>query len=377
MNISNISKQLYSYYNFYINVPHKKSQTAQNLQITKNKNNTKINSNSFFFHNSNKIIQKLNKISNSTDYFYFYYDYKPLKMEFENSEDTLETRKYLLFYKNIQLTPFKKQYYNELTNNNSFKNVIHFLLNNYKKILKVLNILYKNDIIHNNLTMETMLFDSNQNIKLQDFKYSILYNSINEDSSFEELSVFEFKIKNKDQIYIDDDWRNSMIPFEKYVLYYLYTNTYSLSTSVLDNLFDTFLKKNKVFLMLPKSTIENYKSECIKYYSVFNNKPKEEVIQHISQYSNTWDNYHLSIIYIFFILKLNDFFHDDDKKNNFMLELLKLLLMNVQPNVSKRKNPKETIELFQNICNSNAIIDLKNIINIYCKKNFDYSTFLN
>ena len=76
------------------------------------------------------------------------------------------------------------------------------------------------------------------------------------------------------------------------------------------------------------------------------NSPKSDIIHDILSYSDTWDNYSLSIIYLHVIGTIIKVF---SLKNNFMNQFLTLLIKNIHPNPLKRENLKETQQNYENL----------------------------
>ena len=94
---------------------------------------------------------------------------------------------------------------------------------------------------------------------------------------------------------------------------------------------------------------ENYyklSMECLKKYI---NKPKIEIITEILKYSNTWDNYELSILYLHIIGNITRIF---SLKDNFISRLTSILSKNISPDSTKRDT---------------LIISIEKINNLYCE----------
>jgi hypothetical protein len=86
--------------------------------------------------------------------------------------------------------------------------------------------------------------------------------------------------------------------------------------------------------------------ECLKKYI---NKPKIEIITEILKYSNTWDNYELSILYLHIIGNITRIF---SLKDNFISRLTSILSKNISPDSTKRDT---------------LIISIEKINNLYCE----------
>jgi hypothetical protein len=83
--------------------------------------------------------------------------------------------------------------------------------------------------------------------------------------------------------------------------------------------------------------------ECLKKYI---NKPKNEIIIEILQYSHTWDNYELSILYLHIIGNLQRVF---SLKDTLINKLTCILSKNIGPDPLKRDTLTKSIEKYNNL----------------------------
>ena len=92
-----------------------------------------------------------------------------------------------------------------------------------------------------------------------------------------------------------------------------------------------------------KTFMDNFKDLCEKQLMYYHSKPKDNCIDHILNYWNTWDNYSLSTLY----LKIIYYFNISGFVNNkFIVFWSELLLTNIHPNPKRRLTIKQSIEKF-------------------------------
>ena len=78
--------------------------------------------------------------------------------------------------------------------------------------------------------------------------------------------------------------------------------------------------------------------DCLKKYI---NKPKLEIISQILTYSNTWDNYELSVLYLHILGNVVRVF---SLKDTFINKLTNILSKNIGPDPLKRETIIASIE---------------------------------
>ena len=136
-------------------------------------------------------------------------------------------------------------------------------------------------------------------------------------------------------------------PLELHVIFYLIKNNEnSLSFSAIDSICNNFVKNIHILSLFSKQYKESYyklSMECLKKYI---NKPKNEIITEILQYSNTWDNYELSILYLHIIGNLQRVF---SLKDTLINKLTNILSKNIGPDPLKRETLTNSIEKYNNL----------------------------
>ena len=81
----------------------------------------------------------------------------------------------------------------------------------------------------------------------------------------------------------------------------------------------------------------------------------------ILQFSNTWDNYALSIMFLRILIGIH---RTIDKKNKFIILFMKLLVSNIHLNPLKRLSIDSTTKQFNNLLDSLEPNDYKEVINL-------------
>ena len=220
------------------------------------------------------------------------------------------------------------------------KEVILFSLESYLHLLKHLLLLHKNKISFFDLHHNNIYITKYNTPILSNFENSILIEELNEEYVTKMIkSAREFTYK----------------PLEVHLLFYLIINNEScLSSSLSYEICEHFVKNMHVLSFFDEEIREKYKKECASVLSKYINKPRNVIITDIIKYSNTWDNYGLSILYLhIFFVELNSF----SLKETFINVFSNILFKNVSANPSNRLTLENTLnsynELFNNDTNNN------------------------
>jgi hypothetical protein len=91
---------------------------------------------------------------------------------------------------------------------------------------------------------------------------------------------------------------------------------------------------------------KSYEKACVDSLKKYINKPKKAIISDILNYSQYWDNYSLSVLYLHIIGNISKFF---SLKGTFMNSFSLLLIKNIHPNPLKRETLKETSEKYDKL----------------------------
>uniref|UniRef100_A0A6C0E390 Protein kinase domain-containing protein n=1 Tax=viral metagenome TaxID=1070528 RepID=A0A6C0E390_9ZZZZ len=345
------------------------------VYIKKSKPNSPVSSNKkyisrmvkqdFFLHNEIVLYQV---ISNYTSSFYIFeiaekITYHKLNTEqydlssFTKSLDKSEF--YLLKYPKRTLYSFK-----ELCNASNYINKSHyirFLINTYRKLLESIDLLLKNNIVHNQICYDTVCIDNHDDALITRFGLSMY--TIPSNINHEYIHPF---FTTYDPAY--PYW-----PIEFHVLSYLLTNKMETISSLhIDQVVEETISKNKLFARLSSMNNddgEQYKiqaKQTTMYLNKYINQPLKYIIEDVFCYKHTWDQYALSALFLGILLELQEQ-ERNFIKNQFFISFVQLLECNIYMVPSKRMSLKHTLECFHKlICETDINIfrefmDLMNV----------------
>lgn len=118
----------------------------------------------------------------------------------------------------------------------------------------------------------------------------------------------------------------------------------------LKTIVNEYVDNCKAFTIFTKSFKDNYIISAISFFEKYIGVKKEEVVKDLLSFYQTWDQYSLCLNYI--KLTKNK---DIDIKNEFVNRLFKILVMNINPNPTKRYSIKQTIEEFNNLKKTKSV----------------------
>jgi len=333
--------------------------TLINKQINKEKYKDNINSKEkqiktkivlydFFSINEIKVCKKILKIQYHVNYFDIMNDFNFIKVgEIRGKnidiDNTKNQEKYILCQYNNEKTIFLNEY---LFNSKNPKLFISRIFDSYSYLLTSLIHLNNNKICFFDLTTENIVFPVYMKPLLKNFQNCILIENLNE-------SYIEKIISNVNNF--------TYKPLEIHVLFYLIINKEeSLSYSLIDVICDNYIKNMDVLSIFSQNYREIYKKMSIEWLKKYINQPKSIIISDILKYNKYWDNYSISIIYLYIIGNICRFF---SLKETFMNKLTSILIKNIHPNPLKRETLEESFEkynkLFQETENWSFIKDIR------------------
>lgn len=250
----------------------------------------------------------------------------------------------LLEFENRQLI-YLKNYLKAL---NSPKKYIITLINFYKHLLSSINLLVNKKIIHNHINFDSIVVDKNDYPLLSNFSFSI-------DFSRSDIDIYiKHFIVAYDTDYIE--W-----PIELHILSYLLTNKLnSLSSYNIENIINDVLKNHNILKTFGDAVVSSYRQEALNYFQKYVNQSYQYILTDILQYSHTWDNYALSILFLRILIGIHRTIHN--KKNKFIILFMKLLVGNIHLNPTKRLNIKETNKHFDVLLDSLEPNDYNEVI---------------
>ena len=327
----------------------------------KKKQNKKIHKivlDEFFIQNELTNHKKLFNTENRKDHFYLCENTSELKITHIHEDDIKIKNKYssnddtiLLEFEERKLIYFKN-YLKDLTKNSfnisSSTKYLLTIINSYKHLLHSLHLLVDNHIFYNHINFDSILVDKSDYPLLSNFSFSIDY------SRSDINTYIKHFIIAYDPTYIE--W-----PLELHILSYILTNKLnSLSSSNIETIINEVSNNNHILNTFGPSVVSSYKQESLQYFKKYVNQSYEYILTDILQYTNNWDNYALSILFLRILIGIH---RSIAIKNKFIILFMKLLVCNIHLNPLKRETVDMTIKRFDNLLDSLEPKDYKDVIN--------------
>jgi hypothetical protein len=306
---------------------------------TNNKgNNYKLANIDFFVLNEIDIVKKIHLIPKYKTHFRIFSKFSHTNIsQIDDNSQYLNANTFikkenqvLLGYEKDDIIYFK----NYLKALSSPRIYIYNLIEIYRYLLHSIDLLVSHNIIHNHICLESIVLGKNQLPLINDFSLSI---DILKENMHEYIKHFIIEYNSS---YLE--W-----PTEFHILAYLLTNKLdSLSSNNIETIINNIIDNNSILKIFGPNIVTLYKSDAIQYYQKYINASYTEILTDMLKYSNTWDNYALSIMYLRILIGL----HKTIKKDNkFILFFMKLLVVNIHLNPLKRFSIQETHNKFENI----------------------------
>jgi hypothetical protein len=252
---------------------------------------------------SEKILQKLDNITNNKD-------------------------KYLLFqYKKIKCIRFDDFIFNLKTP----KMVIFNVLETFSYLLSSLITLNNNNICFFNLSNENIVlnFECGEKPILHNFQNSLQISKLS-------VKYITNIIKNT----IDYTYK----PLEVNVLFYLIHNELdTINYELIEDICEGYVKNLSVLSLFSQQYNETFKKECCNSLKKYIDKPKSTIISDIMNQHDTWDNYSLCVLYLHIIGNISRIF---SLKGTFISNFLIGLTKNIHPDYSKREKLQDTMNSY-------------------------------
>ena len=225
------------------------------------------------------------------------------------------------------------------------------LIKFYKHLLNSIHLLVNNHIFHNHINFDSIVINKSEYPLLTKFSFSI-----DVSSKYISQNIKRFIIAYDPEYF---EW-----PIELHILSYLLTNKLeSLSSYNIETIVNDVVNNNTILKMFGDSFVSLYKDESLKYFKKYMNKSYDYVLTDILQFSNTWDNYALSILFLRILI---DIYKSIKIKNKFIILFMKLLVGNIHLNPLKRLSIDSTLEQFDTMLDGLERKDYKDIINCLC-----------
>ena len=291
------------------------------------------------------------KIDNRKNYYYLCENSKELTIT-EIDEDSRKIKGKNRMKDNTILLQFEdrkiinlKTYLKELSSSTKY---ILTIINFYKYLLNSINLLVNNNIFHNHINFDSIVVDKFEYPLLTDFSFSIDYSHNNI------VQYIKHFIIAYDPSYLE--W-----PIELHILSYLLTNKLnSLSSHNIENIIHEVIKNNIILNTFNNNIVSSFREESLQYFKKYVNQSYDYILTDILQYSHTWDNYALSILFLRMLIGIH---RTIEIKNKFIILFMKLLVYNIHCNPSKRMTIDLTIIKFDSLLDSLEPKDYKNVIN--------------
>jgi hypothetical protein len=204
---------------------------------------------------------------------------------------------------------------------------ILFLTDFYRRLLTNIDLLVGCGIIHNNIGFKNMVVD------LETFELPILTNF-----GFG-IDVANWATKYK-QLFFQYAPDRAEWPLEIHILCYIQTNKLdSLSFQNIEFVVKNVISRNSYLKTFGQKIVDEYMEEGLAYFSRYINKSIDWIVSDMVRYSASWDNYSLSICYLKIVIDIYNAIKDGKR---FLIQFLRLLVLNIHSNPLKRLSVKET-----------------------------------
>jgi len=316
----------------------------------------KIRNTDFFLMNE---LTNSKKIHTIQDYRYYYYVYETtseLKItELDEDVDCVSSGEHiksdgtvLLKFDNRELIYFKN-YLKALSSSTKY---IFTIIDFYKRLLKSVGLLVNKQIVHNYINFDNVVIDKRSEVPLfSEFSLSIDLSNKNIEQYIQSFFI------EYDPSYLE--W-----PLEIHILSYLITNKLtspqnSLSSYNIETIICNVLEHNNILKTFGDKVVSSYKQEALEYFKKYVNQTYDYILTDILKYSNTWDNYSLSIMFLRILIGI----HRSIKiQNKFIIMFMKLLVCNIHLNPLKRLSIGSTTNNFNSILDSLEPKDYKEVL---------------
>ena len=299
-------------------------------------NQTKIAVYDFFSKNEINISEIIEEIPDYTNYYDVFVDYDFIDIS-KIGEKIIENvdldTKYIVFNYNDEKRIGFRDFLFDLPFEK--KQFIYNILNTYTILLASLSKLNEHNICFFGLNTDNIGFSHYSRPFLANYVNSIHIPDLN-------VSYIQNIIANIDNY--------TYKPLEIHVLFYLIVNDEeTLSMSFIETICSNYVKNMDILVLFSQNYRESYEKTCVETLKKYINKPKTAIIADILKYSQYWDNYSLSILYLHIIGNITNIF---SLKGTFMNKFTMLLIKNIHPNPLKRETLRETSKnydkLFEN-----------------------------
>jgi serine/threonine protein kinase len=203
--------------------------------------------------------------------------YKSLTQMKEGCDMVKNNKSYVLLYS--RFVP-SKELYQYLKENTLFVRMFRC----FYQLCEKVSILIQYRIVHHDLHFGNVLYGNDTSkLYIIDFGLSMIVDKLQSESYLK--YIFSRYMP---------DW--NWYPLDIHFLCYLVQHG-ELTQDVILSTIDTYLKDHKVFSLF-KDYRKEYKRKSLSYYLPFVNQTREECIQHLLQYWNTWDFFDVALRFL-------------------------------------------------------------------------------
>jgi serine/threonine protein kinase len=310
---------------------------------------SKIQLINFTSDNEYQISKKLQEIKNYNDFFGTVE--KSDKININKLDPKLKAACTIIeTYDSNKFRIFKMKYIGEYTyleyleKASADENLFTYMFETYKRILIGIKLMLSKNIIHHDLKGNNIMFHSLKKIPIIiDFGLSI------------SLDIVEEHLEDYFYTYAPVYYYWSLEVH--YINFLIHVNPQP-SAEDIKELVISVVDNNKIFQdNLSPDFLDSYKSAATRSLLRFVKKDKKTVIKYLLKFSNTWDNYTLSLLFI----KILRFFNMRGFiENDFIIFFAEILLTNIHPYMEERLTPNETYIKFTSFFYNKQISNVQN-----------------
>lgn len=351
INASNIRSRKYT---------HTRAKPVQKIYKT-------VRSIDFFLGNEIKIISALNynRSVNSNAYLNTHYShylntfssFTPLKISISNTQSSISTMQRsnnnnkcgsFNYSAATMACPKLLQYISTIHNPLNF---ILSLINIFKSALSNLTYLKMNDLVHMNMSVDALSINNRGDVLIGNVKFLALSNDLKEE-------------KWLNQFIVGAASSSSSGSLEQTLLLFLFANNLnSISTHHAQSILSSYISENSFLTHMPQSFKDDYVKHCEKSVAKYINVSKLAIIENIlKECCCTWNVFSLSMIFLNIILYLQSVC-ENICKQGFLNKWMKILLLNIHPDSSKRKTVEDTSAIFAKLCYNDPFENFKHVLN--------------
>lgn len=325
-------------------------------QVRKDKAIHKIVKLDFFMKNELTNINKLRHILEYNKHYYICENSKELRItnlqedildikDIKNGKKLKSDETILLIFKEREIINLKT-YLKALSSSTKY---ILTIINYYKHLLTSIDLLVKQNIVHNHINFDSIVVDNQFTPLISNFAFSI---NMSCENNPQYIAHF---FTAYDPLYLE--W-----PLEFHLISYLLTNKLnSLSRYNIENVINDVSENHTILKTFGETFVSSYKLEALDYFKKYINQSYEYILTDILNFGNTWDNYALSILFLRILIGIHRAIH---KKNKFIILFMKLLVCNIHLNPLKRLSVELTTFQFNSLLDNLEPNDYKKVIHL-------------